>query len=201
MSLPGPMVFPIFQIPIHAPLTESLSTLSRDKLQKLIQYAINEGPAGSLRIIFRRFGMYSKTCLQRPRKNWFSRLIMAKCRSKVLQNALLEHSAILLTCIKLQFVILIQYAINEGPAGSLRIIFRRFGFYGKTCFQRLLKKRPKIGFHDLIMAKCRSKLLQNEHSAIILTCIKLPIVIKIFVFSIFEWPLKTGFTVCLFTQA
>ena len=34
-----------------------------------------------------------------------------------------------------------------------------------------------------------------EHSAILLTCIKLPFVIKIFVLSIFEWQLKTGFTV------
>ena len=34
-----------------------------------------------------------------------------------------------------------------------------------------------------------------EHSAILLTFIKLPIVIKIFVLSIFEWPFYTGFTV------
>ena len=34
-----------------------------------------------------------------------------------------------------------------------------------------------------------------EHSAILLSCIKLPFIIKIFVLSIFEWPLKTGFTV------
>ena len=32
-------------------------------------------------------------------------------------------------------------------------------------------------------------------SAIISTFIKLPLVIKIFVLSIFEWPLKAGFTV------
>ena len=38
-------------------------------------------------------------------------------------------------------------------------------------------------------------MLQGEHSAILLTFIKLPFVIKIFVLSIFEWPLKTGFTV------
>ena len=50
----------------------------------------------------------------------------------------------------------------------------------------------------LIIAKCRSKVLQNaprEHSAILLTFIKLPLVFKTFVFSIFEWPPKTGFTV------
>ena len=38
-------------------------------------------------------------------------------------------------------------------------------------------------------------MLQGEHSAILLTFIKLLFVIKIFVLSIFEWRLKTGFTV------
>ena len=37
----------------------------------------------------------------------------------------------------------------------------------------------------------------SEHSAIFLTCIKLPFVITIFVLSIFEWPFYTGFTVCV----
>ena len=41
-------------------------------------------------------------------------------------------------------------------------------------------------------------MLQGEPSAILWTFIKLPVVIKIFVLSIFEWSLKTGFTVfCL----
>ena len=35
----------------------------------------------------------------------------------------------------------------------------------------------------------------REHSAIHSTFIKLPFVFKTFVLSIFEWPLKTGFTV------
>ena len=38
-------------------------------------------------------------------------------------------------------------------------------------------------------------MLQEEHSAILLTFIKLLFVIKIFVLSIFEWPFYTGFTV------
>ena len=38
-------------------------------------------------------------------------------------------------------------------------------------------------------------MLPLEHSAILSTFIKLPFVIKIFVLSIFEWPLKTGITV------
>ena len=42
-----------------------------------------------------------------------------------------------------------------------------------------------------------SIMLQREHSAILLTFIKLPFVIKIFVLSILEWPFFTGFTVYL----
>ena len=38
-------------------------------------------------------------------------------------------------------------------------------------------------------------MLQGEHSAILLTFIKLPIVFKIFVLSIIEWLFYTGFTV------
>ena len=38
-------------------------------------------------------------------------------------------------------------------------------------------------------------MLQGEHSAILSTFINLTFVIKIFVLSILEWPLKTGFTV------
>ena len=39
------------------------------------------------------------------------------------------------------------------------------------------------------------RMLQGEHSAILLTFIELSFVIKFFVLSIFEWLLKTGFTV------
>ena len=50
-------------------------------------------------------------------------------------------------------------------------------------------KRPKIGFQDRLslnegLKNCR--MLQGEHFAILLTCIKLPFVIEIFVLSIFE---------------
>ena len=40
-------------------------------------------------------------------------------------------------------------------------------------------------------------MLQAEHSAILLTFIKLPFVNKIFVLSIFEWLFYTGFSVCV----
>ena len=39
------------------------------------------------------------------------------------------------------------------------------------------------------------KSIQGEHSAILLTFIKLLFVIKIFILSIFEWTFYTGFTV------
>ena len=59
-------------------------------------------------------------------------------------------------------------------------------------------KKTKIGFPDRLLHNAGQKycrMRQAEHSAILLTFIKLPFVIKIFVLSIFEWLLKTGFTV------
>ena len=41
------------------------------------------------------------------------------------------------------------------------------------------------------------RMLQGEHSAILSTFIKKPFVIKISVLSIFELPLRTGFTVVM----
>ena len=43
-------------------------------------------------------------------------------------------------------------------------------------------------------------MLQVEHSAILSTFILLPFSIKTFVLSIFQWPLKTGFTVIHFSD-
>ena len=42
-------------------------------------------------------------------------------------------------------------------------------------------------------------MLQGEHSAILSTFIKLSIVMKIFVLSIFEWSFYTGFTIYIDT--
>ena len=39
--------------------------------------------------------------------------------------------------------------------------------------------------------------VKSEHSVILLTFIKLPFVIKIFVLSIFEWLFYTGFTISM----
>ena len=43
----------------------------------------------------------SYAAIQKKTKSWFSRPIITLCRSKVLQNAPREHSAILSTSIKL----------------------------------------------------------------------------------------------------
>ena len=91
----------------------------------------------------------------------------------------------------------------------------------KTCVKLPLSKRPKIGFQDQLSLNtgqkycrmldagqkyCRMldagqkycRMLPGEHSAILSTFIKLPFVIKIFVLSIFERLLYTGFTVFKF---
>ena len=70
--------------------------------------------------------------------------------------------------------------------------------YSKTCVKPPLSKRPNIGFQDQLLLNAGQKycrMLQGEHSAILLTFIKLPYAIKIFVLSIFGWPFYTGFTV------
>ena len=72
-----------------------------------------------------------------------------------------------------------------------------FRCYSKTCIKR--PQKPKIGFQNqlsLIAGQKYRRILQGEHSAILSTFIKLPLVIMIFVLSIVEWLSCTGFTVC-----
>ena len=74
----------------------------------------------------------------------------------------------------------------------------------KPVLSRHSKGTLKIGFQDCLSPNAGHKycrMLQEEHSAILLTFIKLPFVIKTLVLSIFEWPLKTGFTVHLYTSS
>ena len=61
-------------------------------------------------------------------------------------------------------------------------------------------KIPKIGFQDQLLLTAGQKycrMLQREHSAILSNFIKLPVAIKTFVLSVFEWQFYTGFTVHL----
>ena len=72
--------------------------------------------------------------------------------------------------------------------------------YNKTCLKQATQKDDqKLVFNRLSLNAGQKycRMLQREHSAILLTFIYLPFVLKIFVLSIFEWPLKTDFT-CLF---
>ena len=70
--------------------------------------------------------------------------------------------------------------------------------HSTSCVKLPLSKRPIIGFQDQLSLNAGQKycrMLQGAHSAILSTFIKVPIVIKIFVLSIFEWPFYTGFSV------
>ena len=60
--------------------------------------------------------------------------------------------------------------------------------YSKTCAKQPISKILKIGFQDKLELNAGQKycrMLQGEHSAILLTFIKLPSVIKLFVLSFF----------------
>ena len=96
---------------------------------------------------------------------------------------MMEHSAILFTCIKL-------------PRGFKTFVLSTV----KPVLGGHLERRPKIGFQDRLLLNAGQKycrMLQGEHSAILLTFLKQPFAIDTFLLSIFEWPLKTCFTVFL----
>ena len=61
------------------------------------------------------------------------------------------------------------------------------------------ERRPIIGIQDQISLNVSQKYwrMPREHFTILSTFIKLQFVFKTFVLSIFEWLLKTGFTVVL----
>ena len=73
--------------------------------------------------------------------------------------------------------------------------------YSKTCVKWPFTKKDKNGVQDQLSLNAGQKdcrMLQVEHSSAILSTfinIKLPIVLKISVLSIFGWPFYTGFTI------
>ena len=80
-----------------------------------------------------------------------------------------------------------QKSIQDFKNGVHAKLIRWNTVYSKTCVQRPLSKRPNIGFQDKLSLNAGQKyfrMLQEEHSAILSTFIKLPFVIKIFVLSI-----------------
>ena len=95
-----------------------------------------------------------------------------------------------------------QYILREFKVTDARVskVQTSYCAVWKTCVKWPLSKRHKIDFQDRLSLNAGQKycrMLQGEHSAILLTFIKLPFVIKTFVLSIFEWPFYTGFTVCV----
>ena len=61
-------------------------------------------------------------------------------------------------------------------------------------------KKTKNGCQDQLLLNAGQKycrMLQGEHSARLSTFLKLPVVIKTFVLSIYEWPFYTGVTVLM----
>ena len=65
--------------------------------------------------------------------------------------------------------------------------------YSKTCLNSSLKKKTKIGFKDRLSLDAGQNIAGCEHSAILLTFIKLLFIIQSLGLFIFMWPLKTCF--------
>ena len=82
-----------------------------------------------------------------------------------------------------------------------------FIFHYSFCISTVkpvLSDPSKNGFQDRLWLNAGQKycrMHQGEHPAIFSTFIKLPFVIKIFVLSNFEWPLKTDFIVVELSSA
>ena len=92
---------------------------------------------------------------------------------------------------------------NTHPYGSKELQVSRAISYSKTCVKQPLSKRQKIGFQTQLWLNAGQKycrMLQGEHSAILLTLIKLPFVFKIFVLSIVERPFYFVCLFCCFTS-
>ena len=78
------------------------------------------------------------------------------------------------------------YPIIDQQRTSMEIQYN--SLYSNTCVKRPPPKRPKYGFLDRFLLNAGQKycrMLKREHTAILSTFIKLPVVIKTFVLSIF----------------
>ena len=91
------------------------------------------------------------------------------------------------------------FLVFHDSSNQTFIYFITLFMYKKNlCKTATLKKMKKNGFPDRLSLNAGQKycrMLQREHSAILSTFTKLPVVIKIFVLSIFEWLFYTGFTI------
>ena len=84
---------------------------------------------------------------------------------------------------------------KQLPKYAIRSLIWGYDFhqYSKTCAKQPLSQKDQNSVFKtnyLLM-----QVISIAESAILLTFIKLPFVIKIFILSVFEWPFYTGFTV------
>ena len=91
----------------------------------------------------------------------------------------------------LSFLMCSYVLVQDQLKKLLQCLHKNYLIYNKTCLKQPHKKKTKIGFQDRLSLNAGQKYCRMEHSAILLTFINLPFVIKTFVLSIFEWPLKT----------
>ena len=107
------------------------------------------------------------------------------------------HSVSYIACVILQYSRIYKHYLLTCMIMLTVTVEMLIVNYSKTCLKRQLKKKKKktkmVFKTDYRLMKVES--IAEEHSAILSTFIKLPFVIKICVLSIFEWRLKTGFTV------
>ena len=75
------------------------------------------------------------------------------------------------------------------------LIDHNFKYTVKLVLSGHSKRRLKISFQDRLSLNAGQKYYRMLSLAILSTFIKLPVAIKIFVLSMFEWPFKTGFTI------
>ena len=95
-----------------------------------------------------------------------------------------------------------------GRKTSFKLICHLWaGVYNKITVKPILsgcsKRRPNIVFSDWFLLNAGQmycRMLLESFFAILSTFIKLPFVFKTFVLSIFERPLKTGFTSVISSQ-
>ena len=116
---------------------------------------------------------------------------------RVMTSSDLQEQAFLIAL--LHPIIHSKTCVKQPPSKDQKMFFKTNYrlMQVKSILKQPLSKRPNIGFQDQLSLNVGQKycrMLQGEHSTILLTFIKLPFVIKNLFVSIFEWPFYTGFT-------
>ena len=115
-----------------------MSQIARLK-ERLNQIAMKKNDdTGSVDITGRKYSKTYRSHSKTHTKIRFSKLMITKCKSKVLQNAAREHSAILSTCIKLPLAFLRPFFCLFLSGHLRRVSLYNFpSFYTKRSGQTL----------------------------------------------------------------